>query len=67
MEQMQMNFEGEPKPPTSELDLEIESIMNNGDPSYKNNKEAAEKLAKLRIEHRKSGKPTVEYHDHYDD
>lgn len=68
MEQMNMNFEGEPQEPLlSELEAEIQNIMDHEGPAYKDNRTAAEQLAKLRLEHKKSGKPSVEYRDHYDD
>ncbi len=51
----------------SVLELEIQNIMNNEVPAYKDNRGAAEQLAKLRIAHKKSGKPNVIYRDHYDD
>lgn len=60
MEQIPLNFEQEGNESSlSEEDLETQHIMDS-DVTYKNNPEAARQLAKIRINFKKSGKPTVE-------
>ena len=64
---MPINFEQEPNElPLSEEDLETQHIMD-GDPAYKDNPKAARQLAKIRINFKKSGKPTVEPYPPLDD